>query len=227
MIVEPHDEIEISTHNHYQDVNVLKFLPYSEKLGDFTSKEVFEVNQNGQLTHDNTPNSIDEDLDSIFRPRRNRWNILANRRDVINKSILRGFKRFFVKLLNIKDNDNLSTPSKFKQNCQKEIINRARKLGILELAPDDSSYDSFEELIIFLGYAKITKQVRKMFNADNSAIHLIEDVLTNYSHQKLNKMFKNKEIKVLFKYFIEHDKERFIEGTKLNSEININSDINK
>ena len=227
MIADSHDGREISTHNHYQDIDILKCVPYSEKFVDLASKKVFEIKPNCQFSQPNSSNNLTEDLDSIFRPRRNRWNILANRRDVINKSILRGFKRFFVKLLNIKDNDNLSTPSKFKQNCQKEIINRARKFGILELAPDDSSYDSFEELIIFLGYAKITKQVRKMFNTNNSAIHLIEDVLTNYSHQKLNKMFKNKEIKVLLRYFIEHDKERFIEGTKLNSKMNINSDINK
>ena len=162
-------------------------------------------------------------LDSIFLPRRNRWSILANRRDVINKVILRGFKRFFVKLLNPKDDSACLPSTKSIKNDEVKIITRAFELGLQNLIPINSSIDSFRELIGFLGCVKVTKQVRKMFSSDNLAINLLEDILTSYSHRKLKQILSNNDIKALFEYFIVYGKERFIAGLKSNSHQNSNT----
>ena len=166
-----------------------------------------------------------DELDSIFQPRRNKWNVLANRRDVMNKVILRGFKRFFVKLLNPKDDKDLSPSTKFKQNGRLRIITRAYEIGLQNLIPNNSSVNSFEELISFMGYAKITKQVRKMFSSDNLAINLLEDILMSYSHHKLKQILNNNDIKALFEYFIVYGKERFVANLKSNSHQNSDSNF--
>ena len=214
------NEWDLSICNTILIHNFPKFNSPPSQFVDLTSKEVFETKPNSHFNQPNSSNNVTEDLDIIFQPKRNRWNILANRRDVLNKVILRGFKRFFVKLFNPKDGKDTSSSAKFKQNSKEEIAKHASKLGLLNMNPDGSSRKSFEEFVIFLGYAKITKQVRRMFSPDNLAINLMEDILANYSHQKIKIFLKNKEIKALFEYFIDHGKEDFIASLKSSSETN-------
>ena len=219
-------EWDLSKSNENLINNSPKFDSTPTKFVDLTSKEVFETKSNSQFNQPSYSNNLTEDLDLIFRPRRNRWNILANRRDVLNKAILREFKRFFVKLLNPKDGKGSSSSIKFKQNSKEEITKHASKLGLLNMNSDDSSLKSFEEFVIFLGYAKITKQVRRMFSQDNLAINLMEDILASYSHQKIKLVLQNKTIKAMFEYFVDHGKEDFIFSLKSSSEMNRSPSFN-
>ena len=41
-------------------------------------------------------------------------------------------------------------------------------------------------------------------------IELIEDILTSYSHAKVNKLFSVSNIKILFEVFMTHGKEEFV-----------------
>ena len=122
--------------------NFPKFDSPLTQFVDLTSKEVLETNPNNQF---NQPNILTEDLYIIFQPKRNRWNILTNRSNVHNKVILRGFKRFLVKLLNPKDSKGSFSPAKFKQNPKEEIAKHASKFGLLNMLSDGSSPKSFEE----------------------------------------------------------------------------------
>ena len=48
----------------------------------------------------------------------------------------------------------------------------------------------------------------------------MEDILASYSLQKIMLVPKNKEIKALFEYFVDHGKEDFIASLKSSSEMN-------
>ena len=220
------DEWDLSICNTNLINNFPKFDSPPTQFVNLASKEIFDTESNCQFNQPNSSNNLTEDLDIIFQPRRNRWSILANRRDVLNKVILRGFKRFFVKLLNPKDDKGPSQSTKFKQNNGEEIAKNASKLGLLNMNPDYSSRKSFEEFVIFLGYAKITKQVRRMFSPDNLAINLMEDILASYSHQKIKLVLQNKTIKAMFEYFADHGKEDFIASLKSSSEMNRSPSFN-
>ena len=49
-----------------------------------------------------------------------------------------------------------------------------------------------------------------MFGRDNLTINVMEDILMNYSHHKLNEMLKNEQVRVLMRYFISNGKEKFL-----------------
>ena len=165
-------------------------------------------------------NAIEEELDSIFKPKKNKSNSLASRRDVINKVILRGFKRFFVTLLNSKAHKSgFSIDSKISEKT--EILANAHQLGLLELKEEDVSHQQFEELISWLGFAKLTKKVMSLFSNGNLLINLMADILTKYSHQKMIQVLKNKQIKILLRYFIVNNQEDFLNSLKLNRDLSL------
>ena len=170
-------------------------------------------------------NIIENQLNEIFNSK-NRWSTLANRKDVINKSILRGFKKYFVNLLsqNVLKGSNLNHGSLLQS--KQHHSEQAKQLGLMNLKPKDVSLIEFEEFTCWLGFVKVTKKVRKMFSSENSAINLMEDVLWNYSHHKLHSALKNETIKVLFSYFIIHGEIQFMNNIGFietsNNFININ-----
>ena len=178
------------------------------------------------MTNSNSSSCIDNQLSCIFKPRKNKCNVLANRRDVINKSILRGFKRFFVNLLS-QNKTGLPDFSKKSKNISKLCLyERAKELGLLNLKPKNESSLEFEDFIWWLGFVKITKKVRMMFSSDNPAINIMEDLILNYSHHKLQLTLKNESIKVLLAYFIQFGKRQFMSNTKFNTENSSNLDSN-
>ena len=156
-------------------------------------------------------NAFNDQLNSIFKASKDKNKELANRKDVINKAILRGFKKFFVNLLT---QSKTSLPEISNQN----FIEQISKLGLLDLKPNESSQEEFSEFICWMGYPKITKKVRSLFSLNNPAIILMEDVLSSYSHHKLNQFMNNKSIKVLLSYFILHGKEQFMDNIGLSIE---------
>ena len=163
-------------------------------------------------------NAFNDQLNSIFRASKDKNKQLANRKDVINKAILRGFKKFFVNLLTQSKTYLLETSKKSKLVFKKSFTEQIENLWLMNLKPNESTQEEFCEFICWMGYPKITKKVRRLFSLNNPAIILMEDVLSSYSHHKLNQFMNNKSIKVLLSYFILHGKEQFMNNIGLSAE---------
>ena len=159
--------------------------------------------------------AINDQLNNIFRISKDKNKQLANRKDVINKAILRGFKKFFVNLLTQSKTSLPETSKKSKHVSEQSFTEQIEKLGLMNLKPNESSQEEFSEFICWMRYPKITKKVRSLFSFNNPAIILMEDVLSSYSHNKLNQFLNNKSIKVLLSYFILHGKEQFMNNIGL------------
>jgi len=46
----------------------------------------------------------------------------------------------------------------------------------------------------------------------NPSIKVMQDVLNNYTHQKLEKVFDDLEVRKVFSYFLEHGRQQVIDG---------------
>ena len=145
-----------------------------------------------------------------FSLENSKWNVLANRRDVINKAILRAFKKFFVVLLRSARCKSYDSSVKSKLTAKAVLIEKAEKLGLLRLRPNSASETEFNDLVCWLSFAKVTKAVKNIFGSDNSAINAMEDILMNYSHHKLSETLKDEQIRVLMNYFISHGKQKIL-----------------
>ena len=161
-----------------------------------------------------------------FRLENNRSNVLANRRDVINKAILRAFKKFFVVLLSSARLKAYSSAAKSKLAAKTVLVKTTNQLGILSLRPDSASETEFGDFVCWLGFAKVTKAVKSLFGCDNSSINTMEDILMNYSHHKLSEILKNEQVRVLMSYFISHGKQAFINSLLSNHNSNNRQGLN-
>ena len=63
-------------------------------------------------------------------------------------------------------------------------------------------------------FPKVTKNVIKHFKNSCTSINLLNDVISNYSHCKLDKILNDKIIMRLFGYFTKFGKEKFMQGIK-------------
>ena len=154
-------------------------------------------------------NTIEDELNYLFKTKKATNNLLTNRRDVINKAILRGFKKYFVNLLNPNKN-NTWMFNKYQHISKEKLAEEAVRIGLMNLKPNEANKEEFTELICWLAYPKITKKVKAQFGSQNSVINIISDALSKYSHQKLYQILEIKSVKVLFYYFICHGKEQFM-----------------
>jgi len=60
---------------------------------------------------------------------------------------------------------------------------------------------------------KITKMTKSIFDYDNNpSISVFDDILTNYSHFKLNKWLGIDNIRRMFEYFIQNGMQKFIQS---------------
>ena len=174
----------------------------SNEMTSFSSKPTQQIDQ-----------VYSQQLFDIFDQKRNKCNSLASRKDVINKTILRGFKKFFVILLDIKSIKPSRLLKRSKSSLKLELIRRAKELGLLKLIPkNNSSQDEFEELLGWIGFPKITTKVHNLFSDNNKAISILNDILLNYSHRKLNQVLECKQIMSLFRHFAIFGKEKFMKG---------------
>ena len=152
--------------------------------------------------------------------------MLAHRRDVINKAILRGFKKFFTNLLNSKAARFLNSSKASLLETKIHLEEALEEKGLLTLKLKNTSLIEFKEFICWLGFAKITKKVKTLFSSGNSSIILMEDILSNYSHHKMNKVLKNESIRVLLSYFISHGEEQFMNNFESDEDFNSSSTSN-
>ena len=167
-------------------------------------------NNKQYLNMENDSESLNRQLSIIFKEKNNKFNTLANRRDVINKAILRGFKKFFVDLLKSCNPQKKAFSKNLKPLSRTNVLTAAKDFGILNLKPTQDLDDEFEDLIYWLSFPKITKKVMNLTKDANSSIAILYEVLSNYTHHKLELVFKNKNIMALFGYFNRNVKDRFI-----------------
>ena len=66
------------------------------------------------------------------------------------------------------------------------------------------------KILIWMMCSKHLKTVLKTRFRGIEEIELVEDILTSYSHAKVNKLFSVSNIKILFEIFMTHGKEEFI-----------------
>ena len=191
----------------YQDDNI-SIKRNIEDLNQLNNTDNILSSRN--IEKDKALNTIEDYISNIFILRKAKNNLLTNRRDVINKSILRGFKKFFVGLLDPINKECSDWSKRYKVIPQQTLAERAEILGLMNLKPDEVSHKEFEEIICWLGYPKITKKVRSFFNSENKAINILSDTLSSYSHQKLYRILEIKSLKALIAYFICNGKEQFM-----------------
>ncbi|CAI2369150.1 unnamed protein product [Moneuplotes crassus] len=134
---------------------------------------------------------------------------LSMRRDVINKRILRGFKKFISDLFQeqrIRPCRLKGKDSKFKE----AIIKKGKSLNLIQ--PDEgSSNKHFGEFVCWMAMSKNTSKAKSLFDNSNQSISEFEDVLVKYSHKKLERIYENKDIAQTYKYFIENGIECFLQ----------------
>ena len=149
---------------------------------------------------ENDSESLNNKLSIIFKEKNSKFNTLANRRDVINKAILRGFKKFFVDLFKSCNPQKKVSSKNLKPLSRTNVLTAAKDFGILNLKPTQVLDDEFEDLIYWISFPKITRKVMSLTKETNSSIVILYEVLSNYTHHKLELVFENKNIMALFGY---------------------------
>jgi len=134
---------------------------------------------------------------------------LSERRDVVNKRILRGFKKFIADLFiehrvrpcRLKNKD-----TSFKQG----LIVQAKSIGLI---PQEKNYDTehFRELVCWMAMSKNTCKAKALFDYSNQSIVKFEDLLSRYSHKKLEMIYQDSNIAQIYEYFMHNGMECFIQ----------------
>ena len=57
------------------------------------------------------------------------------------------------------------------------------------------------------------KRLSKYFK-DFLEIKILDDIMTSYSHAKIQRIFKHDSIRILFEFFIAHNKDHFLSSFK-------------
>ena len=66
--------------------------------------------------------------------------------------------------------------------------------------------DSMYNIIYWMACTQKLKNSYKAYFRNNIEIKLINDILKSYSHTKMDKMFENDNLKILFEFFVENHK---------------------
>ena len=127
---------------------------------------------------------------------------LVYRKDVINKYILRSFRKSICKLFRgkFKRPGRSSKPFEITKG---KLLKEAHQLGIINLEHDYIS-DEFQEFIWWMAISKMTHKSKLLFNQNNKAIEILSDILTHYSHAKMDLVFGNRNISWLFQFYMDN-----------------------
>ena len=184
---------------------------HSKNFGGLTnsSKKTNEVNSKDDEIV-NSAHTIAEQLDDIFKDKEVNTNDLSKRKDVVNKVVLRAFKKFIVSRLKTNNrrrrNKNMVSLVQLKQ----EIIDRAELINLIDYSNPELSSPEYIDLVCWLSVAKNTKETKNLVDPSNESIAAIQVVLTQYSHSKLEKVFEDLHIKKVFEYFLNHGKQEVL-----------------
>ena len=79
--------------------------------------------------------------------------------------------------------------------------NKAIKMGVISWSSDIQDIEDLKEFIFWISIEKMSDKMRRYLNFQNEAIRCLSDILINYSHSKLNSIFRNNHISLLFSYY--------------------------
>jgi hypothetical protein len=144
---------------------------------------------------------------------------LSNRHDVVNKKILRAFKR----LLKRSFNDFLKSNS--SENTKKSIVHNFRDFAnylFVKFVDSSSSEgriskdDMVSYLQVLINYNQMKK--RRLPKSDKLKLHQVTEALYNYSHSKFYEFIRIPEISFLLQAVIrKNGEENFIKAIKGNN----------
>ena len=66
--------------------------------------------------------------------------------------------------------------------------------------------DSMYDILLWMTCTQKLKNSYKAYFKNNLEIKLIDDILKSYSHAKMDKMFENDNLKILFEFFVQNHK---------------------
>ncbi|CAI2386545.1 unnamed protein product [Moneuplotes crassus] len=135
---------------------------------------------------------------------------LSCRKDVINKRIVRGFKRYIASLFDSKR----IRPCRLKSSgaaFKRPMIQEAMRLNIIN-SNNNLSTNGYNEFVCWMAMSKNTQKTKILFDYSNQSIVLMQEILTKYSHSKLERLYQDKNIAELFLYFINNGLDEFIKA---------------
>ncbi|CAI2359783.1 unnamed protein product [Moneuplotes crassus] len=135
---------------------------------------------------------------------------LCFRKDVIHKRIMRGFKKFIVKLfdsIRIRPCRLKNRDTSFKQ----EMIHEAQRLNIIN-SEESEQIGDLNEFLCWMAMSKNTQKTKSLFDVNNKSILLMNEILSKYSHSKLEGLYGDSNIGMLFHYFIINGLEDFLDA---------------
>ena len=74
--------------------------------------------------------------------------------------------------------------------------------------------DSMYDILLWMTCTQKLKNSYKAYFKNNLEIKLIDDILKSYSHAKMDKIFENDNLKILFEFFIENHKIELLSNYK-------------
>ena len=147
-------------------------------------------------------------VSSIFHKSENKSVELSLRKDVANKWILRGFKKYIIKLFNSKRIRPCRLNLKYEA-YKNTLILEAKNLRIID-SEINGVNKNFEEFVCWMAMSKNTLRTKSLFDYENESIVLMDEILTKYSHKKLESLYKNQNIASVYEYFIKNGLEEFM-----------------
>ena len=130
-------------------------------------------------------------------------NQLCYRRDVVNKNILRLFRKKISKLFSWKIKRQRGWLNS-SEDLKKKLLIQAEDLGLINLEDENHKSREFQELVCWIAISKMTIKLKSIFDFKNKSVQILSDILCSYSHSKLLNLYEDKLIWMLFDYFIKH-----------------------
>lgn len=192
-----------------------KTFAWGDSRKDFDSMDM----QQSDMSEDASSHSSPTEFKKIFVCERvNRSSTYTNRRDVINKTIIRHFHKY----LRLAFSDIISNKkSSFTIDSMKtQIIDMLVHFKFAkEEAKEIEEITEFILWIIFQNKRMKSKKnlsevLRKYFAAVGEdrfeSIQIMADILKGYGHTKLQRLFENKVLRIVFKRLLEVESDNFL-----------------
>lgn len=156
---------------------------------------------------------IDELIDNLTKTPHFKDHRFSTRRDVVNKTIFRIMKRFYLMLFK-----EMNPKLKLKSNSVDDYVEGARKL----LCTFGDNLSVFENLKYFITQM-VSSKFASQFNVDTeleSSLKLLDTCLYSYSDKAINRIFEDSSSRLLFNYFYEQGQEFFLEQKNVQKNFN-------
>mmetsp|Transcript_25945 Transcript_25945/g.22983 ORF Transcript_25945/g.22983 Transcript_25945/m.22983 type:complete len:243 (+) Transcript_25945:202-930(+) len=140
-------------------------------------------------------------VDSLLNLSRKTCISLPCRKDVVNKKILRAFKKRICNQFLLKEKRPCRALNSIKV-LKDNLLKEATRIGLI--SSEETNDEELSELVCWMSMTKITKVTKSIFDYENKSISILDDILSKYSHVKLRTLSKNTKIAKIFAYFIKN-----------------------